>query len=460
MVDKMKHECCGVEHVHLHTDTGSLLDGFGQPEEYASFWKSQGDYLCISDHGMMSAIPRQIRACEASGKKDDPYKDKKLKPIFAVELYVNPLQIEYSSEDELQSYIKSLNPEDLKLMRHRGNHLLAIACNDTGYTNLVKLTSLAWTKGLYYRPRVNHEQLKKYKEGIIFTSCCYASEIGQAFDKGGEEAGFRMIEKYREMFGSNFYLEIIMLDFVKQKPYDKFIIKAHEKYGIPIIITQDVHYLKQEDSKYQRLMLMVQTQTTLQEIERKLNDEGITDMFELQDQNLWMKTEDELNQKWEESYSDTIDYEIFKQAKRNTVEICRKAANVQMDRTMKLPHFPNENDRLKEEIFKGFKQRELPKNEAYLARIKHEYELICHKEFSSYFLIQKLMTDEARRVCPILLGWGDGSEAVGPGRGSSVASLVCYCLGITDVDPMQHGLLFSRFLSEARGGKSVKLRFS
>ena len=454
-------EIVGFEHLHLHTDF-SLLDGFGMAEEYAAHWKNHGDYLCISDHGMMAAIPRQIKACEASGKKNDPKKDKKLFPIFACELYVNPMQIGYSSDAELQSYIKSLDPDNLKVMRQRGFHLLAIAHSQVGYSNLVRLCSWAWTHGYYYRPRVNHEQLMKYKEGIFFTSCCYASEIGQAFDRGGEEAGFKMIEKYIGMFGKeNFFLEFMLLDFVKQKPYDAFIVKAANKYGLRLIVTNDCHYCKAEDSKFQRLMLMVQTNNTIKDIQRKIAEEGITDMFELQDSNLWMKTEEELNEKWSKDYSDVIDYDLFKQAKMNTVEICRMAKGVELDRSIKLPQIENANEKLKEAMLAGFKDRGLPlTSRKYLDRLKEEYSLICHKEFASYFLIQKMMTDEARRVCKILLGWGDGSEAVGPGRGSAVGSLICYCLGITDVDPIQHDLLFKRFLSEARGGRSMKLRFS
>jgi DNA polymerase-3 subunit alpha len=453
-------EIVGFEHLHLHTDF-SLLDGYGMVEEYASHWKGHGDYLCISDHGMMAAIPRQIKACEASGKKDDPHKHKKLNPIFACELYVNPLQCEYTTDSELQSYIKSLDPQQLKVMRHRGYHLLAIAYNSTGYSNLVRLSSWGWTKGFYYRPRVNHEQLVKYREGIIFTSCCYASEIGRAFDSGGEEAGNAMIEKYISMFGKeNFYLELMLLDFTKQKPYDQFIIRAADKYGLKLIVTNDCHYCKAEDSQYQRLMLMVQTQNTIQDIQHKIAEEGLQDFFELQDSNLWMKTEEELNEKWSKDYHDAIPYELFKQAKMNTVEICRRAKGVQLDRSIKLPQIPFANEKLKELVLQGFKERGLPMTKKYLDRVKEEYSLICHKEFSSYFLIQKQMTDEARRVCRELLGWGDGSEAVGPGRGSAVGSLVCYCLGITDVDPIRHDLLFKRFLSEARGGRSIKLRFS
>ena len=149
-----------------------------------------------------------------------------------------------------------------------------------------------------------------------------------------------------------------------------------------------------------------------------------------------------------------------KQAKKTTVDVCNKAKGVELDRSIKLPQIPDANEKLMEAIISGFGSRNLPKTNKYLSRIKEEYELISKKEFSSYFLIQKMMTDEARRVCPKLLGWGDGSEAVGAGRGSAVGSLICYCLYITDVDPVHHDLLFSRFMSEARGGKSMKLRFS
>lgn len=462
-------EIVGFEHLHLHTDF-SLLDGYGTVEEYAAHWKGHGDYLCISDHGMMAAIPRQIKACEASGKKDDPHKNKKLQPIFACELYVNPLQCEYSTDAELQTYIKSLDENDLKVMRHRGYHLLAIATNQTGYSNLVHLTSLAWTKGYYYRPRVNHAQLEKYKEGIIFTSCCYASEVARAFDSklpdmtAAYDAGNAMIEKYIDMFGKeNFYLEIMLLDFVKQKPYNQFIVKAADKFGLKIILTNDCHYCKAEDSQFQRLMLMVQTQNTLEDMARKMAEEGFQDFFELQDKNLSMKTEFEINAKYESDYKDIIPYDVFKQAKLNTIEVCRRARGVELDRSIKLPYITDADLKLKDYVRQGFMRRGLPHQGAlgkkYVERIKEEIGLICHKEFSSYFLIQKQMTDEARRVCRELLGWGDGTEAVGPGRGSAVGSLVCYCLGITDVDPIRHDLLFKRFLSEARGGKSMKLRF-
>jgi DNA polymerase-3 subunit alpha len=124
-----------------------------------------------------------------------------------------------------------------------------------------------------------------------------------------------------------------------------------------------------------------------------------------------------------------------------------------------LPIVEDCDEKLKQFVLEGFKKRNLPQTKTYGSRIKEELSLITRKGFGSYFLIQKMMTDEARRVCPSLLGWGDGSEAVGCGRGSSAGSLVCYCLGITDIDPIREDLLFSRFLSESRGGRSMILEF-
>lgn len=446
----MKFETCGFEHLHLHSDF-SLLDGYGMVEEYAARARQiNQQFLCVTDHGVMGSVPRQIRACEKN----------KINAIHGCELYVNPMQMELNSGEIAGDFAKHMNEEE-KIKFRKSYHLLAIAYNEIGYSNLVKLSSWGWTKGFYFKPRVNHEQLMKYKEGIIFTSCCYNGEIGQAFDRGGDEEAFQMLEKYMEMFMPHFYLEMMLLDFDKQKPYDAFIIRAHEKYGIPIIVSQDCHYCLKEDSKMQRLMLMVQTGSTIQGIQDKIDSGEKTDFFELQDQNLWMKSEEEIDEKWFSDYKDVIDYEILKQAKRNTVEICQKAKGVQLDRSIKLPQIESDNEKLFDSIAIGLKTRGISKtNKKYMERIKEEYSLITQKGFSSYFLIQKMMTDEARRISPQLLGWGDGSEAIGPGRGSVCGSLIAYVIGITDVDPLKHDLLFSRFLSPARGGLSMKLRFS
>lgn len=439
----MNHEVCGFGHLHTHSHY-SLLDGYATvPELAARAVKNGQKHLCISDHGMMGAVPNQIAACAKN----------KLEPIFAVELFVNPYQIPMDNDEERKKYVADLSEEN-KVLYRKNNHLLAIAYSEEGYRNIVRLTSWGYLYGWGgkpSRPRVNLELLMQHKEGVIFTSCCYASQIGFAFETQGWDAAEDMVCRYMAMFGENFRLEIMMLDFHKQKPYDKFIIAMHMKYHIPMILTQDVHYAEPEDSKMQQKMLMMQTGRTIQELEKVVAEGG--DAFELQDSQLWLKSEDELNKFWESSYSDVIDYEVFKQAKRESVRLCEKASGVKLNRDLKLPQFPNADDRLLEEIKKGVRLRGLKTTPLYMDRIKEEYELITRKGFSTYFLIEKMFTDIARSKGPEILGYGDPEDMVGPGRGSAVGAITSYLLGVTDVDPIEHDLLFSRFISEDRGRK-------
>ena len=468
----MFHPTCGFEHLHRHSDF-SLLDGFAMVHEYAQRMKQINQkYLCITDHGVMGAVPQQVYQSEKHN----------LFPIFGCELYVNHMQPEVNSREESAEYRKSLGdgstedrvvPEDSKtgsLLQKKfdkSSHLLAIAYNNVGYSNLVRLTSWAWIHGYYRRPRVNHEVLMKYREGIIFTSGCGISEIANAYmgkkDLEGnpifdEEAGMRMVEKYMAMFGENFRLEMMMLDWHMQKHYNRFLIKAHDRYHIPLTLSQDCHFCLQEQSHNQTLMLLQQNKRTLGEIEA-MKAAG-HEVFEQQDPNLWQKSESELDMKWESDFQDIIPYELYMQAKAQTVQICEYAKGVQLDRQIKLPKMPDANDVLMDHIKRGFLDRHCPKTGEYSKRIKEEYELICEKGFASYFLIQKMMTDEAREKGPELLGFGDGSEAVGPGRGSACGSLVAYCLRLHDVEPIVHDLKFSRFLSPARGGLQMKIRHS
>jgi DNA polymerase-3 subunit alpha len=448
----MKHPIMGFEHLHRHSDF-SLMDGFARVYEYAELMKQINQkYLCITDHGVMGAIPQQIAESEKHG----------LVPLFGCELYCNSMQPKAEIRDDSKKFRADLSPEEQKHF-DKSSHLLAIAYTNQGYENLVRLTSWAWVHGFYKKPRVNHDALMQFKEGIIFTSTCANSEIANALFSGedeelNEEAAWKMVDKYVAMFGENFYLELMMLDFALQKPYDLFLLKVHEKYGIPIFMSCDCHYCKKEHSLNQRLQLLNQRGKVLSEA-LALQAEGV-DVFELQEPNLWCKSEPELNSFWEEKFSDVIPYELFMQSKANSVEIARRAEGIVFDREIKLPKIPDAEEKLMEETQRGFKLRRCPQNPIYEARIKEEYELICSKGFASYFLIQKMMTDEARRVGPEILGFGDGNECVGPGRGSICGSLVAYCLRLHDVEPIHHDLLFSRFLSPARGGKQQKIRYT
>lgn len=465
-----KYEITGFEHLHRHSDF-SLLDGFARVDEYAEQMKVINQKcLCITDHGVMGAIPQQIAECDKHG----------LFPLFGCELYINPMQPKVANRNESAEYRKSLgngtkeaSPEQKRF--DKSSHLLAIAYNLTGYSNLVKLSSWAWIHGYYRKPRINHEVLNQYKEGIIFTSTCGNSEIANAFmgkqqvvgwkdadtpitaPVFDEAAGMAMVEKYLAMFGSHFYLELMMLDWKMQKPYDAFLLRAHAKYGIPLILTQDCHYCKREHSHNQQLMLLQKGKRTLADVQAIIESGEEEDIFELQDTNLWMKSEDELNEKWELDYQDVIDYELYKQAKANTVKVAELAKGVKLDREIKLPRIENAEAELWDEVKKGFIKRGCPKDVKYLKRIREEYDLITEKGFASYFLIQKMMVDEGRDYCQGTLGF-DGVYAVGPGRGSVCGSLLAYCLRLHDLDPIRHDLRFSRFLSPARGGKQTKFR--
>jgi DNA polymerase-3 subunit alpha len=446
----MQHPVTGFEHLHRHSDF-SLLDGFARVDEYAERMKEINQkYLCITDHGVMGAVPQQIAECERH----------KLFPLFGCELYVNPMQPKVANRNESAEFRKNLGDEATQKKFDKSHHLLAIAYNLQGYSNLVRLTSWAWIHGYYRRPRVNHEVLQQYKEGIIFTSTCGNSEIANAFmgnSQFDDAAGFAMIEKYMAMFGDKFYLELMMLDWKMQKPYDTFLLKAHSKYGLPLILTQDCHYCQKEHSHNQRLMLMQQNKRTLADIQAMIDSGDADDLFELQDANLWLKSEEELNEKWEKDYHDTIDYELFKIAKSNTVKLAEFSKGVQFDREIKLPRIPDAEAILWDEIKKGFLARHCPKEPKYVKRIREEYDLVTEKGFASYFLIQKMMVDEARDYCQKHLGF-DMVYGVGPGRGSVCGSLLAYCLRLHDLDPILHDLRFSRFLSPARGGKQTKFR--
>lgn len=457
----MDHPICGYEHLHRHS-CFSLLDGFAKVEEYAHRMRELNQqYLAITDHGTMAAIPQQIFWSENSRDEKGKIKptSQKLYPIFGCEIYTNRMQPEVQTRAESAEFRKDL-PEAQQPRFDKSSHLTVIAHNNVGYSNLVHMTSWGWIHGFYRKPRINHEVLQRYKEGLTFLSGCANSEIAVALFTQGEDAAYEMLEKYIAMFSPHFYLEIMMLDFKDQKPYDQFLIKAHDKYGVPLVLTTDCHYCRREQSHNQRLMLMQQNKRTIQEIQAMIDSGENQDLFELQDTNLWMKSEEEMNEMWERSYQDVIDYELFKQAKENTVKICEHARGVSLDRSLKLPQIPDADNLLWKEILKGFAKRRCPQTSVYIKRVREEFELIKEKGFSSYFLIQQQMTDEARRIGPQVLGFGDGSEVVGPGRGSVCGSLAAYCLRLHDVEPIIHDLRFSRFLSPARGGKQIKLKHS
>jgi DNA polymerase-3 subunit alpha len=444
----MNHREVGVEHIHTHSHY-SLLDGIGTIEEHAERRKEINQrFLCITDHGVMGAIPDQIKEGEAKG----------LHPLFGCELYTNRLQPEVEYRAQSAEFRKDLSEADQKKF-DRSPHLVAVAETDEGYSNLVRMSSWAWMHGFYRKPRINYDILRKYHEGIVFTTACAASQTAVAFFDHGEEAAYAELEELISIIGKNhLYLEINMLDFEPQKPYNQFMIKCHYKYGLPLYLAQDAHYAKKEHALLQQLALLGQTKRTLADINAMIASGEAGDIFELQDKNLYIKSEHELDEMYDLKYKDIIPYDLYVMAKENSVRIAERCKGVQIDREVKLPQFPEAEAKLWEETERGFKLRGCPDNSLYHERIKEEYDLICEKGFASYFLIEKEMLDVARVEGAKILGFGSPADIVGPGRGSVCGSLLAYCLRIHDVEPIIHDLRFSRFLSPARGGKQQRIR--
>jgi DNA polymerase-3 subunit alpha len=433
----MKQEITGFEHLHLHSAEASILDAVGFCHQYAEKAKKNNhQYLCLSDHGSMAAVPSQLRACDKFGTK----------PVIACEIYIQRAHNPDTFAD--------LPPEE-RVKIKKSYHLLLIAASNVGYSNLVQITSFAEIHGFYYKPRVNWDVLKKFSEGLIVGSCCIMGEVGQAFVNHGEDAAEAMILDYRSVFGDNYYLEMMMIDYAPQRAFNQFLVKMHLKHNIHMVLTNDVHYVDQQDHEAQTNLLLVQSKRTRAELD-KLVAAG-NDMFEVQDKQIYFKNEQQLNEKWENDFSDIIPLDIYQEAKRNTVRICQMAEGVRIDRSIKLPEIPDADEKLKEAIKVGFKKRNLPNTTEYKKRIAEEYDLITRKGFSSYFLIQQQVIDEARRYCRDVLGTSE-TNAINPGRGSAASSLVLYTMGITDIDSVHHGLLFSRFLSEARG-RAIDYKF-
>lgn len=437
----------GFENLHCHSFYS--LDGVNSPAELCDRVVANGQsYLSISDHGNLSSIPHQIRACE----------EKNIQPIFAIEAYINKHQKKAGSLEKNHEIIENLSEEEKKEFKV-SPHLLLIAYNQEGYKNLVRMSSWSFCYGFYRHPRINYEILKEHKEGIIATSACINSPIGRAFLKGGEEAAKEEIKEFISIFGKeNFYLEIMLLDFKKQRPYNEFLIKAAEEFGLKIIISCDAHYADKEESHMQKLILLLKNKKTLADLEDMIaNSGGTEDIFELQDTNLYLKDERTLNETYKKH--DYIPFEVFQEAKKNTLAICERAKGVKLDRKLKLPQIPDADQKLQELVVRGMKEKNngLYRQKKYAKRLSEELDLIKRKGFSSYFLIQKMIRDGARAYAKTI--GIDPAYVMGKGRGSAGGALVLYFLGVTDVDPIKEDLLFSRFLSESRGGRSLNLEF-
>jgi len=359
--------------------------------------------IAITDHGNMFGVPEFVQKAQSEG----------VKPIIGCEFYITP-----SGMDEKKDRTRY--------------HQVLLAKNMTGYKNLTKLCSLGYTEGLYYKPRIDKETLAEYSEGLIATTCCLASEINQTIINKGEAEARKLFEWYLNLFGDDYYIELQRHGLQDQDRCNEVLVKWAREYNVKMIATNDCHYVEQEDSEAHDILLALQTNADINDPNRF----RFTDDNNNLNPEFYMKTPEEM----QELFSD------LPEAIDNTNEIVEKVDNIDITSELLLPHysipegFDSMDSYLKHLTYEGAKKRYGEVTHDISERIEQELNIISRMDFAGYFLIVQDFTTEARRR----------DVFVGPGRGSAAGSVVAYCLGIINIDPLKYDLLFERFLNPER----------
>ncbi|MCR4744553.1 MAG: DNA polymerase III subunit alpha [Lachnospiraceae bacterium] len=389
--------------VHLHTHTEySLLDGSNKISEYVSRVKELGmTAAAITDHGVMYGVIDFYKACKAAD----------INPVLGCEVYVAP----GSRHD------KSGRADD-----DRYYHLVLLAENNEGYQNLMKIVSIGFTEGYYYKPRVDKEVLRQYHSGIIALSACLAGEIPRALVRGQREEAEKLAREYEEIFGKgNFFLELQDHGISAQRLVDQELVAMSAKLDIPLVATNDIHYTYREDEKPHDILLCLQTG-------KKLADE---DRMRYEGGQYYVKSEDEMKAL----------FPYAAEALENTQKIADRCHVEIVFHETKLPHFdvPEGYDSwsyLNHLCEEGFKER-YPDDDGKLhEQMVYELSVIKKMGYVDYFLIVWDYINYAK----------EHGIPVGPGRGSAAGAIVSYALKITDIDPVKYDLLFERFLNPER----------
>ena len=401
----MKH----TDFVHLHVHTQySLLDGAIRLDDlFKKVREFKMPAIAMTDHGnMFGAIDFYQHAYKYG-----------IKPIIGCELYVAP---------------KSRFERNVSGPKETSRHLLVLARNGEGYKNLIKLSTAGYLEGFYYRPRVDKEILGEYHEGLIGMSACIHGEIPDLLIKGSREAAERLAGEYGEIFGEgNFYLEIMENGLLEQKTVNTGLLEIGRKLSLPLVATNDCHYLNREDAEAHEVLLCIQTGKTLEDPDRMRFG---TDQF-------YFRSPEEMRH--------LFDY--CPEAIENTVSIAERCNLTLELGSFFLPRFEIETEETLDEYLgkvarEGLKGSWLRKGEdegsreKYDKRLQKELEIIRSMGFAGYFLIVSDFVNYAKHK----------NIPVGPGRGSVAGSLVAYALGITNIDPIRYGLFFERFLNPDR----------
>ena len=390
--------------VHLHTHTEyTLLDGSNRIKDYVRRVKELGmNAAAITDHGVMYGVIDFYKECLDQG----------IKPVIGCEVYVAPGS----------RFDKEISHGD-----DRYHHLILLAENNKGYDNLMKIVSIGFTEGYYYKPRVDKEVLRKYHEGIICSSACLAGEVASYLARSMTSEAEKAILEYADIFGrGNYFLELQDHMDGAQTLVNQSLIQLSHKLDIPLIVTNDCHYTYPEDAKPHDVLLCLQTG-------RKLADE---DRMRYIGGQYYVKSEEEMLSL----------FSHVPEALENTQKIADRC-NVSIEfHNTKLPHyeipdgFDSSWDYLNHLAFTGLAER-YPKDDGTLKeRLEFELSVIRNMGFVDYFLIVWDYINYAK----------SHDIPVGPGRGSAAGAVLSYCLKITDIDPVRYGLLFERFLNPER----------
>ena len=388
-------------HLHLHTEY-SLLDGACRIQQLLDRAVELGfTSVAITDHGVMYGVVDFYKEAQKRG----------IKPILGCEVYVAQ-RTRFDKTHEFDS---------------ENRHLVLLCENNTGYQNLMQLVSRSWTEGFYSKPRIDFELLEQYHEGLIAASACLAGEIPRALTAGDYDTAKEAALRYNRIFGQgNFYLELQDHGIREQQLINPEIIRLSQETGIPLIATNDCHYINQDDSKMHHILICIQTNHTVED----------DDTMEFGSDEFYFKSEEEMRA-------------LFPQAPEacdNTAKIAERC-HVELEfGNTKLPHFDTPNGQentayFRDQCYAGLKRHygDHPE-QALIDRLEYELGTIEKMGYVNYYLIVHDFVRYAKSV----------GIPVGPGRGSGAGSLAAYCIGITGIDPIRYNLLFERFLNPER----------
>ena len=387
-------------HLHVHTEY-SLLDGACRIAGMMDRVKELGQTaIAITDHGVMYGCIDFYKAAKAAG----------IKPIIGCEVYL--------TRRKMEDRVHGIDNDPY--------HLVLLCENRRGYENLCMLVSEAFTRGFYGKPRVDMELLEKYHDGLIATSACLAGAIPQYLMEEDYEAAKSHALTMAKLFGpDHFYLELQDHGIEEQRPVNQGVMRIARETGLPLIVTNDAHYLRREDAEMQDVLLCIQTGKTVDEPNR----------MKFQTEEFYLKSEEELR-------------ELFpncEEAFENTVKIAEMCNLEFVFNEYHLPSFPVPEGFTNEKYFRklcyeGFEERYQNPPQEYLERLEYEIGVISRMGYVNYYLI----------VWDFIRYAKEHGIPVGPGRGSGAASIVAYCMHITEVDPMKYALIFERFLNPER----------